>query len=313
MKPYVILLISFLNLLLVNSCTREIKTRNSGVDMQEFVENISEYARSIRPGFIVIPQNGEELLYKDLDYDRGPDYNYLHAINGQGCEELFYTGQFDPDAYRLALLSPLKNQITIMVSDYLEDDSEYDRAVRLCHDSGFVSFPRLSNIYDYNKIPDTVYFKNNLAIRSLSDARNYLYFIGANFPDKEDLLKAIENCEFDLIIIDLFFQGVSLTPADLQRMNKKPGGAPRLLIAYMSIGSAEKYRYYWKANWRLHHPKWLRKRYDGYPDEFWVDYTRPEWQNIIYGNDSSYLHKILEAGFDGVYLDNVEAYYTLHH
>jgi len=39
-----------------------------------------------------------------------------------------------------------------------------------------------------------------------------------------------------------------------------------------------------------------------------VRYWEPEWQDIIYGNDSSYLKKILDAGFDGVYLDIIDAF-----
>ena len=34
----------------------------------------------------------------------------------------------------------------------------------------------------------------------------------------------------------------------------------------------------------------------------------PQWQNIIYGNESSYLTKIIEAGFDGVYRDIIDAF-----
>jgi cysteinyl-tRNA synthetase len=39
-----------------------------------------------------------------------------------------------------------------------------------------------------------------------------------------------------------------------------------------------------------------------------VKYWEKDWQNIIYGNDNSYSKKILNAGFDGVYLDIIEAF-----
>jgi cysteinyl-tRNA synthetase len=81
----------------------------------------------------------------------------------------------------------------------------------------------------------------------------------------------------------------------------------------MSLGSAENYRYYWQTDWRLNHPSWIKKKYEGYDDEYWVEFWEKEWQDIIYGSDSSYLNKIINAGFDGVYLDNVEAYYFLYH
>jgi cysteinyl-tRNA synthetase len=39
-----------------------------------------------------------------------------------------------------------------------------------------------------------------------------------------------------------------------------------------------------------------------------VRYWDKTWQNIIYGNNDTYLKKIIDAGFDGVYLDVVDAF-----
>jgi cysteinyl-tRNA synthetase, unknown class len=80
----------------------------------------------------------------------------------------------------------------------------------------------------------------------------------------------------------------------------------------MNIGAAENWRYYWNSNWRLNNPIWLKKKYVGYEDEFYVQFWHDNWKKIIYRNSESYLKKILDAGFDGVFLDNVEAYYFLY-
>ncbi len=64
---------------------------------------------------------------------------------------------------------------------------------------------------------------------------------------------------------------------------------------------------------KLHRPNWLKKAYDGYEDEIWVEFWNEDWQNIIYGKNDSYTRKIIDARFDGVYLDNVEAYYFLYY
>ncbi|HEC89701.1 MAG TPA: hypothetical protein ENI44_03860, partial [Thermoplasmatales archaeon] len=45
-----------------------------------------------------------------------------------------------------------------------------------------------------------------------------------------------------------------------------------------------------------------------WPGCYKVKYWYPEWQSIIYGNNDSYLKKILDAGFDGVYLDVIDAF-----
>lgn len=39
-----------------------------------------------------------------------------------------------------------------------------------------------------------------------------------------------------------------------------------------------------------------------------VRYWEEDWQSVIYGSDGSYLRKILNAGFDGVYLDIIDAF-----
>jgi len=57
-------------------------------DMVDFVRRLSAYARALRPGFVIVPQNGEELL-------RIPDY--LAVIDGIAKEDLFYGTAADDD------------------------------------------------------------------------------------------------------------------------------------------------------------------------------------------------------------------------
>ena len=45
-----------------------------------------------------------------------------------------------------------------------------------------------------------------------------------------------------------------------------------------------------------------------WPGNYKVRYWEQSWKDIIYGNDNSYLKKILDAGFDGVYLDIIDAF-----
>ena len=42
---------------------------------------------------------------------------------------------------------------------------------------------------------------------------------------------------------------------------------------------------------------------------FAVQYWGPEWQHILFGTPESYLERILARGFDGVYLDRVDAFF----
>ena len=80
----------------------------------------------------------------------------------------------------------------------------------------------------------------------------------------------------------------------------------RLVIAYMSIGEAEDYRYYWEPAWSVNPPSWLET--ENWEGNYKVRYWDSDWQKIIFGNEDSYLKKVLDAGFDGVYLDIIDAF-----
>ncbi len=281
--------------------------------MQNFIINIADYARKTNPNFIVIPQNGLELGYVDADTSLGLNQSFLSKIDGFGVEGLFYGEEESPDAYSIAMAKKIGESERILSADYLSDNSLFSNAVSQNQGYGFLCFPRHSTNYDYLEIPSTVIQENPNNITTLASAQNYLYLIStSNYSSKSTYLQAIASTNFDAVIIDLFYEDEPLTANEVQLLKTKANGGSRKVIAYMSIGSAEKYRYYWKKTWGLHRPSWIKRKYDGYPDEFWVKFWHKDWQEIIYGNDESYTHKILTAGFDGVYLDNVEAYYFLY-
>lgn len=76
------------------------------------------------------------------------------------------------------------------------------------------------------------------------------------------------------------------------------------VISYLSIGEAEDYRFYWKKSWYKNPPKWIKYENPNWKGNYKIEYWNKEWENIIY----TYLEKILEVGFDGVFLDVVDAY-----
>jgi cysteinyl-tRNA synthetase, unknown class len=298
--------------LLLFSCKQH-RSDKAGKKMQDFIIEISNYARSFDANFIVIPQNGAELLFNDLNADGSLNPALLAAINGIGIEELYFNGAYEPDDYRLQMLLKAKASLKVLVADYHQTNTTLPLSFQYADSSGFIAFPRASNNYDYLYIPDSVHHENTNNILSLSQAQNYLYLISTGgFPDKASYLAAIQQTNFDVVIIDAFYGDQLLSNAEVAGLKTKANGAQRLVIAYMNVGTAEKYRYYWKEDWKIHHPRWLKKEYDGYPDEVWVKYWKQDWKDIIYGNDESYTKKLLNAGFDGAYLDNVEAFYFLY-
>jgi cysteinyl-tRNA synthetase len=122
-------------------------------------------------------------------------------------------------------------------------------------------------------------------------------------------LQALKDTRYDILIIDLFFHdGTSFTTDEIAQLKTKNGGGKRKVVAYMSIGEAEDYRYYWQSAWTKNKPSWMDAENPDWPGNYKVKYWEADWQNIIYKNSDSYLNKILDAGFDGVYLDIIDAF-----
>jgi cysteinyl-tRNA synthetase len=99
----------------------------------------------------------------------------------------------------------------------------------------------------------------------------------------------------------------AFTAEDIASLRDGPAGA-RDVIAYMSIGEAEDYRYYWQDGWSAGSPSWLDGVNPDWAGNFKVRYWDPDWQAVIFGSPETYLDKILAAGFSGVYLDIIDAY-----
>ena len=129
------------------------------------------------------------------------------------------------------------------------------------------------------------------------------------YATKVDFINALAATNYDLLIIDPYYQGSdALTVAELASLKTKANGGKRLVIAYMSVGEAETYRAYWQPTWDKKPPSWLSEENESWPGNYKVEYWNADWQAIIYGNDSSYLKSIVDVGFDGVYLDIIDAY-----
>lgn len=285
--------------------------------MRDFVVRISETARSQTPDFIVIPQNGVELVTVGEDADAELAATYLAAIDGHGQEELFYGYNRDdkptPAVETDYLLSYLRRSKQagncILVTDYCSR-SEYVAGARSrCDAEGFVSFAAPSRELDVIPAGAPTH-ENAQDIVRLSDAQNFLYLLNCErFSSKAAFLDAVSATNYDLLVLDLFFEDdMAFTAAEVERLKQKANGGKRLVICYMSIGEAEDYCYYWQSEWKRDKPAWLARENPEWQGNYKVRYWDPAWQEIICGAGDSYLNRILAAGFDGVYLDIIDAF-----
>ena len=285
--------------------------------MRDFVIRISETARDQNPGFVVIPQNGIELVTLVDNADAALSTAYLAAIDGHGQEDLFYGYSGDnkptPSNETDYLLSYLRSSKQVgkqvLVTDYCTLPEYVSDARSRCDAEGFVSFASPSRGLDI--IPaGTPHHENSQDIVRLTNAQNFLYLINNKyFNNKNNLMESVAATNYDVIIMDLFFKdGTPFTASEIERLKQKAKGGKRLVVCYLSIGEAEDYRYYWQSSWKRHKPAWLSRENPNWPGNYKVRYWYPEWQKIICGEGDSYLNRILAASFDGVYLDIVDAF-----
>lgn len=118
-------------------------------------------------------------------------------------------------------------------------------------------------------------------------------------------LQQIEQSPYDILITDYTSDGSTRwTRKEVARLQSGKGGKRRLVLAYLSIGEAETYRFYWKSHFRPNRPAWLEKANPEWGGNHKVRFWHSDWQKIL----NQYLDQIVAAGFDGVYLDIIDAY-----
>ena len=324
-RPFIVLALVLLVLAPLSGCIQ----RESNVDlkpkpgvyaddMRDFVKGISSFAKASDPDFIIIPQNGHGLLTSDGTGNGTPVMTYISAIDGVGQEDMFYGYDADNKATPSEVTALLKGRLAVaekngvqaLVIDYCSDQAKMDDSYSKNKAEGFISIAAdhraLDNIPAYPVHPFGMNADN---ITSLKDAKNFLYIINPEgYTSKEAFFSAVRATNYDVIIIDAFFNDVQLTKDDVASLKVKANGGTRLVISYMSIGEAENYRYYWQAGWKTDNPYFLDKENPDWKGNYKVRYWEKSWQDIIYGNNASYTKRLLDSGFDGAYLDIIDAY-----
>jgi len=287
--------------------------------MRSFVIGISEYGKSFNPAFVIIPQNGIELVTMDGESNGPISSDYINAIDGHGQEDLFFGYYSDDEASPSSETSYIQDFLdistnlgnTILTTDYCFSPNNVDNSYLINENNGYISFAaparELNVIPEYPAAPNN---ENTNDISELNDVKNFLYLINpSEFATKESFIDAVISTNYDLLIVDLFFHdGTIFNEFEITQLKEKSNGSQRMVIAYMSIGEAEEYRYYWQNSWSDSPPSWLSEENPDWPGNYKVKYWENEWQYIVFGNNDSYLKKIVDAGFDGVYLDIIDAF-----
>jgi cysteinyl-tRNA synthetase len=135
--------------------------------------------------------------------------------------------------------------------------------------------------------------------RPWSQIHNWAYWL--DNPD----LKKLSASNFELLVVDYSADGSAQEAFTAQQIAAlRKSACQRRVVAYLSIGQAEAYRGYWQPGWKTGNPSWLGGADPDWEQNYWVRYWDPGWQQIIY----RYIDAIIAGGFDGIYLDRVDAY-----
>lgn len=116
-------------------------------------------------------------------------------------------------------------------------------------------------------------------------------FIGTTLHGNTSKVK-----NYNHIVID----AQNYTKAEIKKL--KSGG--RKVYSYLSIGTIEKYRPYYKR-----FKKYSLGNYDNWPDEKWVDVSKKSWQDFVVNELVADLRK---KGVSGLWVDNTDVYYEYH-
>ena len=142
------------------------------------------------------------------------------------------------------------------------------------------------------------------------DLDTWLYWLSDPDPG------AIAAADGTAVVVDYSAGGGDGSAFSADDVRAMAGDGGREVLAYLSIGEAEDYRYYWDPAWDddgdgepdAGAPGWLGPSNPDWEGNYKVRYWDPAWQELLLGDDG-YMGRILAAGFDGVYLDIVDAYY----
>ena len=137
----------------------------------------------------------------------------------------------------------------------------------------------------------------------LNFADSWLYHLG-DISDAR--MVEIGATTSDLVVIEFAdYSDVEApyTPDDLDIM--RGDDTDRLMVAYMSIGEAEDYRFYWETpEFQAVRSIVLDSENPEFEGNFKIKYWLPEWQEIIF----SFVDRIIDGGFNGLYLDIIDGF-----
>ena len=273
--------------------------------MKDFIKEIRDSTNKEK---IIITQNGNELYFKNGKIDS----KFFAITNGTTQESLYYGDvlRFNVPTAKglknelLELTVPIrKNGKPIFVINYGKGQKKIDFLKKEDLKTKFVS--ELLPSLNVDKLYETIEDYNDEDIYSLNEVKNFLCLLNLEkFSSIDGYYQTLKNTNYDLLLIEVSYDNVFFTKEQIEGLKVKKNGGKRIVIAYLSIGEAEDYRFYWKKEWDKNKPDWIVNENENWSGNYIVEYWNPEWKKII----KEYQKKLDEIGVDGYLLDTVDTY-----
>jgi len=293
-------------------------------EMRKFIQNVAQYGRSFKRDFLIIIKDGNGLLTQIIDIDQlitAPSSAFIKTLDGL----IQPSPSFGADGFGVAtnkkdqeqLLKDLQiardTGLKVFTLDYASKPKDVDKAIRFAAKNKFIPYVAPGMGFKNNKLPNwprRPYKENSHTISNIQLVKNYaLVNDSSRFGSAEEYAMKMHNTNYDMIVTNVFHhRSQTLGKHNVRTMQYKKLGTRRPVLAHINIGVADVGAYYWKNDWRQGNPPFILDLAPASSDQYPVQYWHPGWQQIIFGNNKSFLYGIMKEGYDGIVIDGVNAY-----
>jgi len=301
--------------------------------MRDVVIALSDYCKKRRPDMVVLARGAPELVIKgrrEAEWEAGRDPDgvaqgryapegaidgpYLNALDGLLVDAPFYGYDLYEQATRaddqqalLAAVEAMRRQGKHALSiDYCKEGAHISDAASRAQKAKLLSYVDTEGSKLLGHVPSGAPASENPNhVTDLADARNFLPVMTANaYTQRDKWFQALAGTNHDLLLVDPFFHGASMSVQDVTALKFKRIGSKRLVMAPLSVGYAAVDRFYWQKGWRVGLPDWIAAVDSENPGRFAVDYWTEGWKKVL-GN---YVTGLCDLGIDGILLDGLDTY-----
>jgi len=264
------------------------------------------------------------LMTQIVDVDlllSAPNSTYINALDGLIQPNLSFgalgygipTDKKDQEQILKDLKIAKDAGLSVFTLDHVSKPKDVDKAFQLALKNKLVPYAAPGFGSRNNKIsnwPRSPVRENAKNISNISQVKNYLYLNDSSrFGSRDEFAMKIHNTNYDMVITSVFHHRfVALSEHNVRTMQFKKLGSRRPVLATMNIGFADVGKYYWQDSWRQGNPSFILELAPQSSDQHLVQYWNPAWQQVMFGNDKSYLYGIIKQGYDGVVIEGAHVY-----